>query len=58
MSTFGHDTQGADPEDFDELGRVICATYRGLDALEEWFGGDKATLKRWGLREDRSLPAY
>lgn len=58
LSTFGRDTQAADPEDFDELGRVICAFYRGLDALEEWFDGDKARLKRWSLRENNSLPAY
>ncbi|KAM0431766.1 hypothetical protein ACHAPT_005016 [Fusarium lateritium] len=58
MSTFGRDTQDADPRDFDELGKIICATYRGLEALEEWFGRDRAMLKRWGLREERSSLAY
>ncbi len=41
---------GAVPADMDDLGIVIHATYLGLEALEEWLGGSRTALVRWGLR--------
>lgn len=40
----------AAPEDVDDLGIIVRATFLGLDALEEWLGGKRTTLVRWGLR--------
>ncbi|KAF4954075.1 hypothetical protein FSARC_12242 [Fusarium sarcochroum] len=58
VSTFSRDTEHAIPNDFEELGMLIRATFTGLEAFEEWLGGDKETLKKWGLREERVPPAY
>ncbi|KAM5348280.1 hypothetical protein ACJ41O_008104 [Fusarium nematophilum] len=58
ISTFTRDTQGAGCEDLEELGVVFRAINGGLEALEEWAGGDKTVLKRWGLREEQPLAAY
>ncbi|KAK1762035.1 hypothetical protein QBC33DRAFT_602282 [Phialemonium atrogriseum] len=40
----------AAPEDVDDLGIIVRATFLGLDALEEWLGGKRTALVRWGLR--------
>jgi hypothetical protein len=40
----------ATPDDADDLAKVIRATHLGLDALEEWLGGKRTALVRWGLR--------
>lgn len=50
ISTFHDDIEAALPDDLDELGIVIRASYDGLDALEEWLGGDSRLLEKWGLR--------
>ncbi len=41
----------AAPEDVDDLSIIIHATMAGLDRLEEWLGGEREALVRWGLRE-------
>ncbi|KAJ4270352.1 hypothetical protein NW762_002031 [Fusarium torreyae] len=58
VSTFSRDTENATPGDFEELGMLIRATFTGLEAFEEWLGGDKETLKKCGLREENMFPAY
>ncbi|KAM0347327.1 hypothetical protein ACHAPU_004846 [Fusarium lateritium] len=58
VSTFGCDTKDAKPDDFDELGMLFRVTFTGLDAFEEWLGGDKAILNKWGLGGNSMLPAY
>lgn len=58
VSTFGRDTEHAIPDDFEELGMLIRATFTGLETFEEWLGGDREILKKWGLREERASPAY
>ncbi|KAM0563587.1 hypothetical protein ACHAPJ_001311 [Fusarium lateritium] len=58
VSSFIRDTEHAIPDDFEELGMLIRATFTGLEAFEEWLGGDKETLKKWGLREENMFPAY
>ncbi|RGP60601.1 fungal zn2-cys6 binuclear cluster domain-containing protein [Fusarium sporotrichioides] len=58
VSTFGRDTEKAKPDDFEELGIIFRATFTGLEALEQWLGGDRETLRRWGLREERVSPQY
>ncbi|KZL79186.1 hypothetical protein CI238_04290 [Colletotrichum incanum] len=50
MRHWDRDMVLASPENAEELGVIIRATYLGLDALEEWMGGQKERLIRWGLR--------
>jgi hypothetical protein len=49
MSSFHDGIEAASPEDLDELGIIILASYNGVDVLEEWAGGDKRLLDKWGL---------
>ncbi|CAJ0552426.1 Ff.00g064050.m01.CDS01 [Fusarium sp. VM40] len=49
MSSFHDGIKAVSPEDLDELGIIILASYDGVDALEEWVGGDKRLLDKWGL---------
>jgi hypothetical protein len=58
VSTFGRDTKEAKPDDFEELGIIFRATFIGLEALEQWLGGNREALKKWGLRKDQVLPQY
>ncbi|KAH7116494.1 hypothetical protein B0J13DRAFT_571611 [Dactylonectria estremocensis] len=60
MSSFHDDTKAALPDDLDELGIVIRATYDGIDALEQWLGGDSRLLEKWGLgsRDDFVSSCY
>ena len=57
MSTFRRDTKEGKPEDFDELGTMFRATFMGLEALEQWLGGDRDLLRKWELRE-QIFPHY
>ncbi|KAH7176219.1 hypothetical protein EDB81DRAFT_772163 [Dactylonectria macrodidyma] len=50
ISSFHDDIKAALPDDLDELGIVIWVSYDGIDALEEWLGGDSRLLEKWGLR--------
>lgn len=50
LESWDRDMDGAAPDDLDDLGIIIYATYRGLEALEEWLGGTRTALVRWGLR--------
>ncbi|GKU23063.1 unnamed protein product [Fusarium langsethiae] len=49
MSSFHDGIEAASPEDLDELGIIILASYNGVDVLEEWACGDKRLLDKWGL---------
>lgn len=55
ISSFHDDIEAASPEDLDELGIIIRATYYGIDALEEWLGHDRKVLEKWGLRSRDSF---
>ncbi|UPK93719.1 hypothetical protein LCI18_004654 [Fusarium solani-melongenae] len=50
ISSFHDDIKAALPDDLDELGIVIWVSYNGIDAFEEWLGGDSRLLGKWGLR--------
>ncbi|KAH8598645.1 hypothetical protein B0O99DRAFT_684032 [Bisporella sp. PMI_857] len=50
LENWGRAMEGAVPDDMDDLGIIIHATYLGLEPLEEWLGGKKTALLRWGLR--------
>ncbi|KAI9154874.1 Transcription factor gsfR2 [Paramyrothecium foliicola] len=50
MSDFHHDVESALPDDLDELGIVLRASYEGMDALKRWLGSDTRLLERWGLK--------
>ncbi|KZL66798.1 transcription factor cys6 protein [Colletotrichum tofieldiae] len=50
MRHWNRDMGLASPENAEELGVIIRATYLGLDALEEWMGGQQERLIKWGLR--------
>ncbi|KAH6949088.1 hypothetical protein DER45DRAFT_531259 [Fusarium avenaceum] len=50
MSGFHDGIKPTSPEDLDELGIIILASYDGVEALEELMGGDKRLLDKWGLR--------
>lgn len=41
MSSFHDSIKAALPDDLDELGILIRASYDGIDALEEWLGGSR-----------------
>ncbi|KAI9148995.1 Transcription factor gsfR2 [Paramyrothecium foliicola] len=41
-------------DDVDDLSIIVHATHLGLDALEEWLGGDRSALVKWGLRPSRN----
>ncbi|RGP62684.1 hypothetical protein FSPOR_9070 [Fusarium sporotrichioides] len=49
MSCFRDDIKAAFPDDVDELGIIILASYDGLDALKKWAGDDERLLEKWGL---------
>ncbi|KAF7555943.1 hypothetical protein G7Z17_g1767 [Cylindrodendrum hubeiense] len=50
ISSFHDDIKTALPNDLDELGIVMRASYDGIDALKQWLGGDSRLLEKWGLR--------
>ncbi|KAF4951801.1 hypothetical protein FSARC_12806 [Fusarium sarcochroum] len=50
MSSFNDDIEAAFPDDLDEMGILIRASYDGVDALKEWLGGDGRLLEKWGLK--------
>jgi hypothetical protein len=50
ISSFQEDIRAALPDDLDELGIVLRASYDGIDALKEWLSGDSRLLDKWGLR--------
>lgn len=50
MRTWHRDMRDAAPEDAEELGVILRAMMFGLEALEEWLGGGREALVRWGLR--------
>lgn len=43
------------PEELDELGIILLASYDGIEVLEEWAGDDKRLLERWGLRLGKNI---
>jgi hypothetical protein len=50
MRSWTRDMQDATPEDAEDLSIILRALMFGLEGLEEWLGGSRATLVRWGLR--------
>ncbi|KAH6976515.1 hypothetical protein BKA56DRAFT_589723 [Ilyonectria sp. MPI-CAGE-AT-0026] len=50
MSTFHDSIKAALPDDLDELSILIRVSYDGIEALEEWLGGDSRLLEKWGLQ--------
>ncbi|SPJ92810.1 uncharacterized protein FTOL_13775 [Fusarium torulosum] len=55
MSSFHDGIKVAFPEDLDELGIIIFASYNGIDVLQEWVGGNKRLLDKWGLSSGRGF---
>ncbi|KAM0496310.1 hypothetical protein ACHAP8_007571 [Fusarium lateritium] len=58
ISTFHDGIKAAFPDDLDELGIIILASYDGVDVLKEWAGDDKRLLEKWGLRSWNNTAIY
>lgn len=50
VASFHDGIKAALPEELDDLGIIILASYDGVEVLEEWAGDDKRLLEKWGLR--------
>ncbi|KAL7800036.1 hypothetical protein V8C37DRAFT_363842 [Trichoderma ceciliae] len=50
IRSWSEDTREAMPEDMDDLGMLLWALHHGLDEMQNWLGGMKPALVKWGLR--------
>lgn len=58
ITGFHNGIKAALPDDLDELGIIILASYDGVDALKEWAGDDKRLLEKWGLSSGNDFSSF